>query len=92
MSRYYKIHQHGQCWHYVQLLDDRMPKAMQVINFLNPVPQIYFQEVDLTDAGSVIEYQALTDSATPIEESEYEQAFQRATQETFELYIEGKKQ
>jgi hypothetical protein len=92
MSRYYKIYQRDQYWHYVKLMEDRMPKAAQVINFLNPVPQIYFQEFDLAIAASVIEYQALTASATPIQESEYEQAFQQATKEIFEVYIDGKKQ
>lgn len=91
MTKYYKIHQRGPLWHYVKLLDARSPKAMEVLNFLNPVPQIYFWEIIVGDPGSQIEYEALN-SATPIGRTEYERAYEQATQGAFDVYIEGQKQ
>jgi hypothetical protein len=91
MTLYYKLHQRGHLWHYIKLLDDRNPKAVEVVNFLNPTPQVYFSEFDLADPGSIVEYQAMK-SATRIEAWEYEQAYELATREAFEVYINGKKQ
>lgn len=90
MTRYYKLHQRGHLWHYIKLLDDRDPKALEVVNFLNPSPQVYFENFDLADPSSLIDYQALQ-TAIPIAAGEYDQAYQLATRGTFEVYIDGKK-
>ena len=91
MSTYYKIHQRNSISHYIKLLDDREPKAVQVINFLNLNPHIDFYEFNLNDPGSLIEYQAIIEDAILIEESEYIQAYRLATTTKFEVYVDGRK-
>lgn len=91
MSTYYKIHQRNSISHYIKLLDDREPKAVQVINFLNYNPHIDFYEFDLDDPGSLIEYQAIIEDGILIEENEYRQAYQLATTEKFDVYVDGRK-
>lgn len=91
MIHYYKLHQRADICNYVKLWDDRDPPAMEVVNFLNATPQVYLVEFNFSDSGSLIEYQSLKEEAKPIDQSEYEQAYQLATQERFDVYIDGVK-
>lgn len=68
---------------------DRIPAAVETINFLNEVPQIYFEEYNLFNPSSAIEYQAIVDTATPIHRIEYEDAYQVAVKAHFDMYING---
>ena len=88
---YFKSHQRDGIWHY-KLLNDRLPPALETVNFLNNRTHIDFSEFDLNSPGSKIDYDALWEVGERIEASEYEAAYQRATTTDFGLYINGRLQ
>jgi hypothetical protein len=87
---YLKRYQRSGLYHYAKLLPDRLPPLCEVINFLNPVPQLEHREYDLTEASDQIEYKALFEAWEPIPEDEFTRAYKRATAGNFQIYINGK--
>lgn len=89
---YFKRYQRADLWNYYKLMSDRQPPASEVVNFLNAQPHVEIREYDLSDPGSRIEYEAFWEAGTAISAQEYQAAYQRATADTFHLYINGRRQ
>ncbi len=79
-------------YHYYKLYASRQPPAQELLNFSKGHPIIDFFEFDLTDTDSQMLYSDLFEASTPIECWEYQAAYQRATSQAFDLYINGRKQ
>lgn len=92
MINYFKCHQRANIWNYYKLMSEREPPGCEVVNFLNKQPVIEFREYDLTDPGSKIDYDAFWEVGIRIPAGEYEGAYQRATEDQFTLYVNGKSQ
>lgn len=88
---YFKRHQEGDAWHYYKLMDDRVPIAYEMINFLNEAPIIETIELDLDSLNCKTQYNALWEVGTQITAEEYRQAWKRATQGYFEVYLQGRR-
>jgi hypothetical protein len=89
---YFKWYQSEDRWLYVKFYANRQPPAQEAINFFTNRPVIDFQEINLSETAGQIMYSALFESTTPIECKEYEAAYQQATSEVFDVYINGQKQ
>ena len=87
---YLKRYQYGGIYHYGKLWLDRVPPLCEVLNFLNATPIIEHREYDLRTASDQIEYQALFEAWELIDETEFRQAYNRATAGAFHLYVNGK--
>lgn len=88
---YFKRHQEGDAWHYYKLMDNRMPIAYEMLNFLNEIPIIETIELDLDLLDCKTQYDALWEVGTQITAEEYQQAWQRATRNHFEVYQQGRR-
>jgi hypothetical protein len=89
---YYKTYQRAEIWNYYKLMSDRKPPACEVVNFLNPQPLIELREYDLDDPASRIDFDAFWQVGARIEAEEYQAAYQLATSQSFQLYINGRRQ
>lgn len=78
MTRYFKLQQPGDTWHYFKILDDCLPAVVETLNFLQDVPHIYLKEYNLFDPSDITDYKVLVAITTPIHRIEYEDAYEQA--------------
>ncbi|KAB7725509.1 hypothetical protein F5984_26080 [Rudanella paleaurantiibacter] len=84
--------QRDEIYTYYKLIHNRQPPACERIIFLNEYPMIDLTEFNLDIDGEVIEYKAIRENGTPILESEYQMAYQRAIQGEVMLIVNGQPQ
>ncbi|MFD2938343.1 hypothetical protein [Spirosoma flavum] len=87
---YLKRYQYRGIHHYAKVWHDRDPPLSEVVNFLNPVPQIEHREYDLTVASDLLAYETLLETWDWVLEDEFTHAYQEATAGEFRIYINGK--
>ncbi len=89
---YFKSYQRAEIWNYYKLMSDRHPPACEVVNFLNAQPLVELREYDLEDSGNRMDFDAFWQVGIRISVEEYQTAYQLATSQPFELYINGRRQ
>lgn len=90
-THYFKRRQEDGIWHYYKLLDGRDPVAFEMVSFLAEVPGIHFVELDLGELSSKTQYDALWEVGTVIGAEEYQKAYDQATREDFEIFLQGRR-
>lgn len=91
-TQYYKSYQRDELWNYYKLMSDRNPPACEVVNFLGTRPAVEIREYNLNSPGSKIDFDAFREVGVAIPAQEYEEAYRRATADTFGVYINGQPQ
>lgn len=84
---YAKCYQRGELFNFYAMDDKRVPVGVEVVCFLNKVPSISYNEYDPSQAGDLIEVEAIANHYQQIIKEEYQRAYSRATAGEFKTYL-----